>query len=398
MVCQRWIYLIALSLAATGWVRADEPPVRRSRPFVRYDARWDERQHEVSIPVDTAPDEEERVRLRDVDPGRDRSSSVGPAFSFDPSMLSAVPPPPPPEQAPRTRMWIQPTLENEELGALLWGEDTEESAEPSGWGWLADNIDQRQRLRAEQEAERLRLEEEEEEEAQQALMMDTRPREGGLLFESPLGLGPVGLANEESRESIRFTNGEIDRLLSDPAALDEDIRQRDAAWQQNGQRRESGAADGSRGASDESQSAQDATGTWRTVLLEQDTENDFRPTADFSRRIYAQPNIPTMPEPAPQSWGGPDQSIRRNDGNNFGGGTDWGNIEQRAWSGSQTGQQEWTPVSPTRSGDWSADWSGGADWTSPPTVESTAPGSTSIPTGFSEPRRSVHDAGWMLER
>lgn len=386
-----------LCLVVATSAQANEAPERPARRFIRYDARWDVHHHDPGIPVESDADIERSMRLRDADTERDRATQTMPAFSIAPSAMPAVPPPRPAEETQRPRMWIRPTLDNEELGSLLWGPDEEESTEASQWGWLADEVGQRQRLREALETERLQLEEEDEEEQGFVRPTDASTGTDGLLSDSPFIFGFEGLTSGQ-REQARLENGELDRLLAGPEPLGEEQVSGNDVWSQAERLRDAErAADRSAGQNrSERPGEQQNTGAWRSVLLESADQDDFQPTADFSRRMYTQQPLSSSGNRDPGSWSNAETRTGR-DWDHGASVTSSGNDERARWSSNDGLGQGWDPAPSPGTDNWSANWTSGVDWSSPSTVAPAVPES-SISSGFSEPRRSVHDAGWMMDR
>lgn len=189
----------------------------RERRSISYDSEWILDDFEPGFEVHDADEEEERQRRRIRDDGtgafrrQDRRSDA-PTFNHLPGMFQAPIQPTPSAAEQRPRNWLLPSSEDDSL--RLWGEP--EEREESGWGWLADEVEQR-RLIEEEERERRRVEEEEDEPtwrpAQPEREEDNRlPQMGALVFDGD-----------------QTNNRDVDRLASmSPDELQEWVAQQDA--------------------------------------------------------------------------------------------------------------------------------------------------------------------------
>ncbi len=406
-----------------GWAEEGrvEQRERTPRRFIRYDARWDQQEHDPGLgPLPDSDEDRRRMRLRDIETPRERAGTAAPPFSLDPSEAMQPLPRPEPERPERGRLWIRPTLESPELSERLGLAADDEDSASSGWGWLAAQVGQRQREREEWVEEERQLLEAEEDAERQAAPTAAPPNWGGLLLPAPTPLLML-VEGAVDENGARLTDREVEELALGAVEALEDARRDEAAWREweefanpggtpqgtdmsgRGQANALGAAEAGRAASTE-----DAA--WRSRLAEADGRDDFRPTADFSQRIYrpvdpvetsregrnaASGGFDTAPQFDTEAQAG--DTMRRQQSFNSG----WAGA-----AGTEVAGPGWTsdfaPAGGTDTTGWSGGWGGGSGWdaaTPPPAAPpSRIDHEPQIGRGFSQPAWSSPDRDWTRDR
>ncbi len=182
------IFVCGLALLA-GSVRSAVAETPGSRRQIAYDSEWILHDFDPGFDVQLEAEQEERQRwrLRDDGTGALRDGRRSDAPTFAPQSLPIFPslnaPPSVPER--RQRNWILPTLEDD--AGALWSDP--EEREESGWGWLADELEQRRLLAAEEQSRRMEQEEQSAEEESWRRTLGDRedenrlPQRGVLTFD-----------------------------------------------------------------------------------------------------------------------------------------------------------------------------------------------------------------------
>ncbi len=176
--------LLAMCFFSAALAAAANDAARPERGPIRYDARWE--MHHVD-PGFHAPADERR------DSSRPRAAHTAPrsASRSDinvprPDAPTYRPPPAPVMPDDRRRNWIIPTLDDDsDYGPRR---DTEEQ-EPSGWGWLADEVNELRRTREREMEERIDDDERDSEDADRMLRGDRQ--ETGLLRDGLFSTSPL---------------------------------------------------------------------------------------------------------------------------------------------------------------------------------------------------------------
>lgn len=172
------VYLVVflLSVILLESVGAQERERRRREP-IYYDStiQWHTPDASVQahVPAEDRIRPEHRERL--VEDQTERFFSGEAAAPPMPLQRQLMLPPPAPAEERRSRNWIVPSLD-EFAGPRLDG-DADEAPEPSGWGWLYDAMEARQRMEMERDDE-LR---DREEQSEQAEEVARRTQRGGLM-------------------------------------------------------------------------------------------------------------------------------------------------------------------------------------------------------------------------
>ncbi len=208
------LFSLILVPAVAGHHAYAEESARPARGPIVYDSHWQVHHVDpgVRMPGDE-PDERSRLRSTPRTPGGLREDvalpqSVAPTYLPPPQITR------PPEDA-RRRNWIVPTLEDDE--SPLRRPRAEEDEEPSGWGWLADEIGQRQRerdLEMDEEVERR-------EEADANWFLQRDPVRTGLISDEILVTTPLlfgvstGGEDEADGERARRTGAAAEMTLEE---------------------------------------------------------------------------------------------------------------------------------------------------------------------------------------
>lgn len=190
----------------------------REKRTITYDARWELHDYDPGFSV--GPDTEsvagsrldEARKQRSIGERRDPVANIPSPASIPPSQRRTYER----ESGPSSRNWILPTLE----GGLS-AQSEEEPNEPTGWGWLADEVEQR---RLEREEARLAEQAAEEEQAESEELL--RPEEDdasaagqeadgfGTGWVEDAAVGGNGPAGADALASLAVQDVEIQDALS----------------------------------------------------------------------------------------------------------------------------------------------------------------------------------------
>ena len=206
--CSHIAVLLAVCFT-TSFAAAEDAPAHGQRAPLTYDARWT--LHSFDPGVDVVADDEpvQRRRIRD-DGVREVERSGSGEPGFFPEFHFRPPPPQASRPEQRSRNWIIPTLEGDRDDGPRLSRDGEEESETTGWGWLADEVEQRRRTEEERTTEQQAADE----------AVPVR-REGGVgeglisdrFFEAERGLQVRSTTNLDDRDLERLSGMSPDELL-----------------------------------------------------------------------------------------------------------------------------------------------------------------------------------------
>lgn len=400
----RFFSVVAAGVWCVGiWVSADDAG-RRARGPIVYDSHW--QVHHVDPGI--------RVHGDDAD---DRSSVRAPtSFSrgtgFDemrlPQTVSPgyMPPPqmarPDQEERERRRNWIIPTLDDD---GPVYDRRRSEDEEPSGWGWLADEVDQRRRERDVELEER----DAQQEEAESEWFMQRDPVRTGLFTSDsfdpiPLRAAPGETENEAERDRERVrrsrTNADLasnersanatdSRALEDDPYEAADPYESDplgaSPWELDMLQQDNGfAISRFSSSSPESWNREPAIGSASTAPMFSSWRESLAPASSEPVRIQNSSSTRRdFQEIAPVRTDSADML-----GASFGGDTD-----RTEFGMGNMGDTGFTPTSDFGER-WGADWSGDSGWQGGITEPARASEITPISPSSAG---SLHNHGWLAD-
>ncbi len=370
---------------------------RPARGPIVYDSHWQVHHVDPGVRVH-GEDADDRPSLR-------ASTPLAPGALRDEMRLpqsatpTYMPPPQPPRpgQEERRRNWIVPTLDDDPPS---YGPRRSEEEEPSGWGWLADDIGHRQRAR---EAE---LEEDEAQrvDAEREWLIQRDPARPGLFMGDSFAPSPLmsdsGYAGDDeergrgrtrrgtasadlvsSERTVDTVDSRISTGSDDPYAVDPlgaSSWELDIAQQQNGLTASSLTA-----SLGETWNCESSLAPASMAPVYSSRREAASPAAAESVRLQDS----LFMRPMTQGFETPSAEVTDSLGMSFGGGTD------RAGFGmTDIGHTGFTPTSDfgTR---WGADWSGDSGWQQGEVTEPARPSGITPQSPLSP--GSFHNNGWL---
>lgn len=375
----------------------------QSRREISYDSQWILSDFDHGIEVRSTADEEDRRRRRIRDDGTGafrESERAAPAFTRE--SLPFIPPPssatPGTERRPRN--WILPTLDDDDVESPRWDRDERES---SGWGWLADEVEQRRQEEAAQQRQREEASAETDDEFRVGSLLsgqngDQRaPRLGVLAFEPDQPEERTGGAPRDIDQLAQMSPEEIRQLaMSQPDAFNGDATLNHIDPWGTSESAASpwlSASPDSLSAFENSLFAADSSSRWGEAMSPGSLAADFsawqRPANPETRNDRSGASLSAMDRF--------ERSPSASSANSFG-------DHSSAW-GAGSFQQTRFGASENDMGNWSGNWAGGTEWQENPvqgTIGSVGESRwTTEPAGQIGASRSIspmHDDGWLATR
>ncbi len=375
--------------------------VRTSREPINYDARWRVHHVEPGIPR-PGGDEGERTR-RPTAPSR--SGLLEGRRDPTPSAPSYTPPQrrdrPSDDADRRRRNWIVPTLEDD----TPW-RSRDEEPEPSGWGWLADDVEQQRRERDEEQRDAERQAEEEGNVLRLREELRSGVVTGDALEASPFLFGAAEDDDEDSAAGLpplfRDENNALDERVGshednrNAMRTDDDPYLSPDPWgEQEGERASPWDAD---------RAESDDDGWIRNIAATFDVDADNQ---TVSRESPLAPNFQSWNEAIGSADTAPrfaTVSGRDSDVSSFGTSrsadsvgrfeTSFGAIEPGTSVGSfESDGNRFAPSMGHDTG-WSANWSGDSGWQGSVSTPARTP---TLDSPTSSPGGALHDDGWLSD-
>lgn len=399
MTSRTVILILCFVFGAVPMTEAEED-ARSGRGPIVYDSRWEV--HHVDPGIRVPGDEA-------VDGSHARTAPASAGYQGDIrvpqwSAPAFIPPPQAarPSQEDGRRNWILPTLDDD---TASFGSGTEEQEESSGWGWLADEVEQRQRMR-EDEAREIN---ERREEAESDWMLQRELARPGSLMDGPLTAAPLLFESRDDETEDRSAERALPAGSAAGSPLDEgpfeDAGNRNAVtsedpygavdpWNENEQRASAWEMDTSPSREVQWADAFDTYGSDRNDDVGYRSEIA---APDFSS--WTEDVTPAVSEPRFVDSSAAGSSI-------FGSGTyreettasiesPFGGMDAGGSFGSFDGAEGggFAPVDNAGSR-WSGDWSGDSGWQGGRSEPSRSPGLT-VPS--QTPSGSLHHNGWLAD-